>query len=327
MSASAQRPRQKNRKKFNTLFPHTRKSGSCRPSALVFFLSSIILVETLLLLFLIPKRTTFQESVPTSKMQTRLRERSSASKKTTTAPVLREHATIVKREVAKAQKGKIAIVLDDWGYNTKNLDLLRQIKVPLTLSILPFHVYSRTVAEFAHRNKLHVMIHMPMEPKNKERVGLEPRTLMTYMGSETINRTLNEAFENIPYAEGINNHMGSLATEDEALITEVFHFVKKKNLFFLDSQVTTRSVCFRLSKEMGIKFTRRSVFLDNSSDQEYIKNQLAELTTLSDKHGRAIGIGHDRGTTIKVLVEEIPKLQKKGYRFVFVSEFVEEYEE
>lgn len=223
----------------------------------------------------------------------------------------------------KSQRGKIAIVLDDWGYNAENLELLGKIEVPLTLAILPFHEYSRTVAEFARRHNFHVIIHMPMEPKNKEYVGLEPRTLMTHMDKETMNSILEDAFDNIPHARGINNHMGSLATEDEAFMATVFQFLKKRNVFFLDSLVTPDSVCVRLAKEKRVKFARRSVFLDNSADQSYINNQLEELARLSDEHGAAIGIGHDRKATLEVLLEKIPAFKKRGYRFVFVSALVE----
>ena len=41
--------------------------------------------------------------------------------------------------------GKIAIVLDDWGYNLNNLPILKQIKYPMTLSILPNLAYSKRI--------------------------------------------------------------------------------------------------------------------------------------------------------------------------------------
>ncbi len=47
-----------------------------------------------------------------------------------------------------------------------------------------------------------------------------------------------------------------------------------------------------------------------------------KLKNLSRKHGLAIGIGHDRKTTLEVLREAMPELEKEGFKFVFVSELV-----
>jgi len=41
-----------------------------------------------------------------------------------------------------------------------------------------------------------------------------------------------------------------------------------------------------------------------------------------DEMGQAIGIGHDRKNTLKVLKEQLPRLAEEGYQFVFVSEVV-----
>jgi hypothetical protein len=62
------------------------------------------------------------------------------------------------------------------------------------------------------------------------------------------------------------------------------------------------------------------VFLDNNSDPEYIKGQLIQLRNLSKKYGTAIGIGHDRKSTLTVLKEILPQLESQGYKFVFISE-------
>lgn len=323
-------------KKFRLRLPRRGARGSQNPSTLVFFLSFIILVETLLLLFLLSQKAPSREHVSRYKRGFKQEGRSLALKKTAAKMPQPERAQqAIKERVSsseettqvqvlpKGQRGKIAIVLDDWGYSADNLDMLGQIQAPLTVAILPFHEYSRTVAEFANRHNFQVIIHMPMEPKNKERVGLESMTLLTHMDKKTINRILKDAFEDIPHAEGINNHMGSLATENEAFITTVFQYLKKKKVFFLDSYVTTGSVCLRIARERGIKFARRSVFLDNSSNPAYISQQLEKLASQSDAHGYALGIGHDRKATLGVLLEKIPELEKRGYRFVFVSALVE----
>lgn len=332
MSASGRYVRRK-WKATGASFLRRRKGNSRRPPSLVFFLSLIILIETTLLLFLIPKKASFHERVSGQKQHARHQARSQASKATVAKTSANKQARpavplppLPQKETAEKPtpiaRGKIAIVLDDWGYSAEGLDVLSQIRAPLTIAILPFCDFSLPVAEFAHRHNIEAMIHMPMEPKNKERVDLEPKTLMTAMNSKTMNRILEDAFEDVPYAKGINNHMGSLATEDEAFITVLFRYLKKKNAFFLDSYVSPQSVCLRLARQSGVKFGQRAVFLDNSADRMYIQNQLLELAKRSEADGYAIGIGHNRKNTLDVLKEEVPRLEDKGYCFVFVSELV-----
>jgi polysaccharide deacetylase 2 family uncharacterized protein YibQ len=163
---------------------------------------------------------------------------------------------------------------------------------------------------------------MPMEPDAKEKLGLEPKTLMVNMDSNTIKKILNEALGRVPYAKGINNHMGSLATKNREFFVTVFDELKKNNLYFLDSYVIPESVCRDVSRSIGIKFAKRSVFLDNDSNIGYIRGQLMKVVKEVDETGQAIGIGHDRKNTLKVLKELLPRLAEEGYEFVFVSELV-----
>lgn len=217
-------------------------------------------------------------------------------------------------------KGRIAIVLDDWGYNPNNLRIINQIKYPITASILPNLNYSREAAEEFHNRGFEVILHLPMEPHEKYR--LEKNTIMTSADEPTITKIIDEALTNISYADGVSNHMGSSATQDLRTMGIVFKELKKKRIFFLDSFVTPKSVCFDLSRKMGIGFARRDIFLDNIEEPGYINQQIYKLKARAKAKGYAIGIGHDRKVTLQVLKEIMPQLEKEGYKFVFLSELV-----
>jgi polysaccharide deacetylase 2 family uncharacterized protein YibQ len=295
-------------------------SSSQNNHFLITFLSLVVLFETILLLFLLPKspkvilpKKTKLETI--TQRPKAIEQKNMVTKESITPP-------IITKIVPKKAKGKIAIVIDDWGYNANNLDILSQIKLPLTLAVLPFLDYSHRVAQFAHENNYEVIIHMPMEPDDKTGIVLEPKTLMVNMAPEKINKILEEAFLDIPYAKGINNHMGSLATRNKDFITAVFGKLKENNLYFLDSYVVPNSICYFLAKKMGVKFARREIFLDNKPSYTYIRGQLMALVKEVDKTGYAVGIGHDRRSTLNVLKELMPQLAEEGYQFVFISEIV-----
>ncbi|MBM3245895.1 MAG: divergent polysaccharide deacetylase family protein [Candidatus Omnitrophica bacterium] len=217
-------------------------------------------------------------------------------------------------------KGRIAIVIDDWGYNLNNLPLAEEIKYPLTVSILPHLSYSRVVAGQLHKRGFQVILHLPMEPK--EKVRLEKNTVMTQMDESTIKNIIDEDLASVAYARGVSNHMGSMATEDRRTMMAVFRELKKRNLYFLDSLVSSDSAGFDLAQKMRLGFAKRDVFLDNTEDPDYIRGQIYKLKSKARVYGRAIGIGHDRRVTLEVLREVMPQIEKEGYKFVFVSDLV-----
>jgi polysaccharide deacetylase 2 family uncharacterized protein YibQ len=219
-------------------------------------------------------------------------------------------------------KGRIAIVLDDWGYNLNNLGILDEIKYPLNISVLPNLNYSQEVAEKAKANGIELILHLPLEPKPNEYVRLEQDTIMTRMEPVQIKEILLKGLDSLPSIKGVSNHMGSKATSDLKTMQAIFEELKKGGLYFLDSVVIPNSVCASLSSRMSLKFIKRDIFLDNEADPEYIRAQLEKLKARALRKGKAVGIGHDRRLTLQVLKREMPRLEKEGFKFVFVTELL-----
>ena len=226
------------------------------------------------------------------------------------------------KEIAKT---KVAIVIDDWGYNLRYLNLLREIDIPITISILPNLRYSSKIARFAKGLGLEVILHLPLEPEigKRDYLGWEQNTITSKMDEEEVVDTLNNALASVPDASGVSNHMGSLATKNRQLMSIIFIELKKRNLFFLDNLVVNKSICRQLAKEKQIKYAARDVFLDNLDDVEYIKGQFKELREIALARTEAIGIGHAKLTTLKVLKDEIASMQAKGIELVFISDLIE----
>ena len=277
---------------------------------IIIVLSLIVLTQSVLLVRLLAQRRAYRQQKITKEIRFWEKE----AKKTKGGPEEKM------KLIPKQAQGKIAIVLDDWGYNLKNSDFITGNDFHVTLSVLPFRTYSTQVAQLASQSHKDVIIHMPMEPHNKENYGLEENTLLTGMPKKTLVRLLDAAFENVPSARGMSNHMGSKATEDASLMRIVLEYLKTKHCFFLDSMVTPKSVCSSIARTLRLVFFQRDVFIDNDSDSAYIRAQLLKLSQKAKQIGVAIGIGHDRLTTTAVLKQVIPELQAQGYQFVCLSE-------
>ncbi len=218
--------------------------------------------------------------------------------------------------------GRIAIVLDDWGYHLESCGAIQAIPQPIAVAVLPGLAYSKAIAECAHDHHKMVMLHLPLEPHQYLEHYPSNYIITTNMRQQRVERLLEKNLDEVPFVEGVNNHMGSKATEDRRLMSIIFARLKERKLFFLDSMVTSHSICRDLAREMHVNFTQRDVFLDNKNERGYIENQFAQLAKLARRRGFAIAIGHDRPLTLQIVKEQLEKLQQEGFQIVSVEEFL-----
>jgi polysaccharide deacetylase 2 family uncharacterized protein YibQ len=216
----------------------------------------------------------------------------------------------------------VALVLDDWGYTRKNLQILKDMETSFTIAVLPDAPHSKAVSSFAEKNGIEVILHLPMEPEKAE-AQLEEETILAGMSSEDVKKILARDLETVSPAKGVSNHQGSKATKDERIMAIVLSEMKKKGLFFFDSLTTTGSVCERIAKKEGVLYAKRDLFLDEKADEEYIEGQMKKLERLARRQGYASAIGHERPQTLKVLREVIPEMKKRGIEFVALSVIVD----
>ena len=222
----------------------------------------------------------------------------------------------------RQEQVRMAIILDDWGHNLALVKKAEEIERPVTLSILPNLPHSREIAEEASAHGLGVMLHMPMQPKSL-RQPLEPQTILTTTPDAKIVEYLDKALENVPHVEGVNNHQGSAATGDEHVMRTVLGHLKKKGLFFVDSQVIATSVGAAVAKELGVPFAKRDVFIDNTPALEAVQQQLRAAQKIALTHGRVVVIGHDKKVTLEAIRLMVPELEKNGVQLVLAKDLLE----
>ena len=217
----------------------------------------------------------------------------------------------------------IVLVIDDFGYRNDSIsDGFLELPVPITCAVLPGHNQSSRFAKKAINAGKEVIVHMPMQSAIASS-GEDEFKLKIGMTSEEIEWRLNEALNEIPEAVGINNHQGSKATTDGKVMAVVASVLKNKNKFFLDSRTSSKTVGENTMRSAGVPTARRHIFLDNDLSIENISKQLDKLVAVAEKKGLAIGIGHVKGNTLKVLEEEIPALVEQGFEFKFLSQVVD----
>jgi polysaccharide deacetylase 2 family uncharacterized protein YibQ len=215
---------------------------------------------------------------------------------------------------------RLALVIDDWGYQSKPIEALAHLGFPITTAILPHLAFSQKAAEASFAAGNEVILHCPMQAKGK--VKAEAGTLKAGMDPAQALGLLAGHWDSIPHVVGLNNHEGSLASEDAVLMAAVAGFLKEHNGYFLDSVTTAKSAIPQAAQAAGIPWAKRRVFLDNVDTAASVRKQLLGAARLALKQGSCIAIGHPRPNTLAVLEEEGPALQAQGIRLVHVSELL-----
>ncbi len=226
-------------------------------------------------------------------------------------------------QIKKPFLGRIAIILDDWGYHQESCDALVFIKSPLAVAVLPGLEHSRDIAECAYRNGKEVILHLPLEPHRYTETYPDNYIIKTSMNDAKIVRMVDHSLDSVPYLVGVNNHMGSKATEDKRVMSIVFNRLKQRGLFFVDSFVTSKTICRDLARKMKVGFARRDVFLDNKNERVYIEEQFAILAKEAHKKGFAIAIGHDRPLTLQIVKEQVELLERQGFKIVKITDLLQ----
>ena len=216
---------------------------------------------------------------------------------------------------------KLAIILDDLGSDRAAAEAIFELPYPLTISVLPNHEHSTEIAHEALRRGYQVMLHLPMQAVGNEKP--EAQELRPGMPAAEVSALVGQFLQNVPGAVGVNNHQGSQATSDPALMEELMPVVREHQLFYVDSRTTVATVAYDTAESFGVRSAFRNVpFLDDVAEVGAVRKQLALALRGAREKGEAVAIGHPHPATLQALREVLPGTHAQGVRLVFASELV-----
>jgi uncharacterized protein len=223
------------------------------------------------------------------------------------------------------KQGMIAVIIDDAGYNLGELEAFLDLPGPLTVAVLPNLPHSREAARRVIAAGKDLILHCPMEATGAEDPG--PGALRTDQSAAEVESRLAAAFASVPGALGMNNHMGSRATADEALMRTVLGFLKREGKFFVDSRTTAETVGPRVAAELGVPFLQRDIFVDDSTADADIAAAVSTGVSEARTRGRAVLIGHvqNRGVA-DILRDEERNFSAQGVRLARLTDVLGEQE-
>jgi len=206
---------------------------------------------------------------------------------------------------------KVAIIIDDLGYDRFIAKKFLALDGVFTFSVLPHSPFTKKIAKEAEAKGYDIMLHLPMEPIEYPAVNPGPGALLTSMSPDELIEQLKKDLDDVPAIKGVNNHMGSKMTAVSTQMYQIFSILKKRNLFFIDSRSTAKTVCKPSARLLKIPFAQRDIFIDHIPDPEFIRKQLRQLVRVAKRKGMAVGIAHPHKMTYTILRQELPDLKKK----------------
>jgi hypothetical protein len=213
------------------------------------------------------------------------------------------------------QKKELAIVIDDFGNNMEGSKEMLELPVPLTVAIMPFLSTTEKDAKRAHEKGHEVIIHLPMEPKKGKKSWLGPGAITTDLSDKEIRKRVEEAIKDVPFAVGMNHHMGSKATEDERVMRIILEVCKENNLYYLDSKTAEKSVIPKIAEELSVPYLENDMFFDHIYSERHIYRQASKLVERLDHRSQLIAIGHVGVTgerVVSALKTYLPEYEKQA---------------
>lgn len=217
---------------------------------------------------------------------------------------------------------RIAIIIDDLGYQFEAGRRAIELPGPLAYAVLPGTPQGQLLAQLANARGKEVLLHLPLESVSN-RDFVEPGAIRLDMSRATFSDTFANAIATVPFAIGVSSHRGSLLTRHPGHMGWLMEEIRQReDLFFIDSYTTHESVALRIAAESGVSATKRDVFLDHERTVESVTRELERLKSMARARGSAIAIGHPFPETLEVLERELPKLRAEGFILVTISELL-----
>jgi polysaccharide deacetylase 2 family uncharacterized protein YibQ len=218
---------------------------------------------------------------------------------------------------------RVAIIIDDLGYDLRLAERCLDLRGAFTFSMLPGGPFTEMISERAHARGCEVMLHLPMEPMEYPEVSPGPGALLAEMTPDELLAQLDASIGAIPHVSGVNNHMGSRLSTLAPQMRQIFSRLKSRGLYYVDSRTTKETVARSSAERLHINFAERDIFIDHYQDADFIRKQLRRLAQRAHAQGYAVGIAHPHPLTIELIQAELTQLKKK-VRLVPVSQVVEQ---
>lgn len=222
---------------------------------------------------------------------------------------------------AQAKQPAIVLIIDDLGNDREASLRAVRLQGSITCAVLPHTANATLVATEANTLGKEVIVHAPMSSIDQRATG--PGGLHPAQSYGDFASTLQSNIASVPFAIGLNNHMGSQLTQEKDYMSLLMSIIDKHNFYFIDSRTSHKTVAAAMANVHNIRHLSRDIFLDNSQNIKDIHTQFQRLLAIARERGVATAIGHPYPSTLAYLETVLPLLElEEDIRIISGSEAI-----
>lgn len=196
----------------------------------------------------------------------------------------------------------LTLVINGMGRDKAIAASLLALKLPITLSVLPFAPHAAATATAAHEAGQEVLVNMPLEAMQAPFVKAGPGELTTGMSAEDMRILVEDALRHVPYATGVSNLMGSRFTTDRAAVRRFCDILTRSGLYVLDDMTHQESLLYPEARRRGLPAWRRTINLNEGpGTAASVRDNLKKAEAIARARGHAVVIANPDPQVLEVL--------------------------
>jgi len=193
----------------------------------------------------------------------------------------------------RAEEARIALVL----YGFEDVEEARRafdLHLPFAVALEPGRPESRDLFHAARERSREVVLHLPLEPINYPQVNPGPGTILVTMNKAKITQLLKRYFGQAGQVTAVANYMGSLATQDMAVMSAVYDELRRRNVPFIHMTPAPGAVCKSLAADIGVAYEEPDMVID--------RDTRAKTSAGLDREWKAaLAAARDRGSAVVMM--------------------------
>jgi len=241
-------------------------------------------------------------------------------------PATKQYYMLILKNDTKGLYDKItelSIIIDDFGYFAGPLlDEFLALNKAITFAIMPDLAYSEEIMQKAYNQGRETIIHVPMEPETYPKDDPGKNAIFVDLSENEIKKRMKKFIKQLPLCIGVNNHMGSLATQHENIMRPVLQVLKANDMCFIDSRTSAKTVGCTLAEEMEVPTCQRDIFLDSGEYPDRVAAKTENILDLALRTNKIIVISHAKKGSLEELKQILENLEGNNIKLVPVTNIV-----
>jgi hypothetical protein len=184
----------------------------------------------------------------------------------------------------------VALVLYGFGDDLPHVRAVLSRRQPFTAAIPAGQPWSGAAFRAARSQQHETVLMLPLEPLNYPQVNPGPGVILVTMGRSKIEGLTRKYLDQSGPVAAVANLTGSLATQDQSVMTVVYRVLRERRIPFLHVTPVPGAVCRPLASQLGVAYAQPDLVLEAGAhgDTKALDARWKQALDLARRRGSAI---------------------------------------